>query len=71
MQQAPTIDWNAIDRVAMTLGVSYRARQKWRQRGTVPHKWRLPILQVTGGVIGAEHFAALDRRRERLQRTQA
>mgnify|MGYP003338422110 CR=1 len=71
MQQATAIDWNVVDQVAVTLGVSYRARQKWRQRGTIPYKWRLPILQLTGGVISAEHFAALDRRRERVQRTQA
>jgi hypothetical protein len=29
--------------IAGDLGVSVEARKKWRQRGCVPHRWRLPI----------------------------
>lgn len=71
LQQSTPIDWTVVDRIAATLGVSYRARQKWKQRATVPHRWRLPLIQATGGVISADDFVALDRRRERASRTTA
>lgn len=35
-----------INLLAAELGVSDEARKKWRQRGAVPHKWRLPILDL-------------------------
>jgi hypothetical protein len=31
--------------IARDLGVSAEARKKWRQRGCVPHRWRLPIMR--------------------------
>jgi hypothetical protein len=31
--------------IARDLGVSVEARKKWRQRGCVPHRWRLPIIR--------------------------
>jgi hypothetical protein len=31
-----SLDWDEIDRKAEALGVSYWARQKWKQRGAVP-----------------------------------
>ena len=37
---------DVIDELAASLGVSPEARKKWRQRGAVPHKWRLPILDL-------------------------
>jgi len=53
----------AIDQIGAELGVSDAARKKWPQRG-VPHKWRLPILQMAanrGLMIGADDFAAKQR----------
>ena len=39
--------WQEIDRLAKELGVSAVARKKWRQKGRgVPHRWRLPILEL-------------------------
>lgn len=37
-------DWKFIDRKARELGVADEARRKWRSRGHVPHRWRLPLL---------------------------
>jgi hypothetical protein len=38
-------DWNTIDRAAAALGVKQEARRKWRERGRVPYRWRIPIMQ--------------------------
>ncbi len=37
-----------IDNIAASLGVLPGARQRWRSRGHVPHRWRLPILTEAG-----------------------
>jgi len=37
-------DWDFINSLAKAQGVSAEARKKWRQRGSVPHRWRLPLL---------------------------
>lgn len=34
-----------IDKLAAARGVTVAARQKWRERGAVPHRWRIPLLQ--------------------------
>lgn len=34
-----------IDRLAAARGVTVAARQKWKERGGVPHRWRIPLLQ--------------------------
>jgi hypothetical protein len=34
-----------IDGIARDLGASAEARKKWRQRGCIPHRWRLPIIR--------------------------
>jgi hypothetical protein len=34
-----------IDQIAERLGVKDEARRKWRARGAVPHRWRLPIIE--------------------------
>lgn len=42
----PEMDTDAlIDGLARELGVTVVARKKWRQRG-VPHRWRLPIIEL-------------------------
>lgn len=61
------VDWCVVDRIGQDLGVSYRARQKWRQRKCVPHKYRLAIIQATGGVINAQQFAAMDSDRQQAK----
>ncbi|MFA6134700.1 MAG: hypothetical protein WC869_11860 [Phycisphaerae bacterium] len=33
-----------IDTLAAALGVQEWARRKWRQRGWVPHRWRLALI---------------------------
>lgn len=33
--------------IARELGVNPETIRKWRQRGGVPHRWRLPIIQFT------------------------
>lgn len=37
-----------IDQIAERLGVTDEARRKWRARGSVPHRWRFPILAEAG-----------------------
>jgi hypothetical protein len=32
--------------IARDLGVSAETLRKWRQRRTVPHHWRLPLLRA-------------------------
>ena len=35
---------DVVDVLASELGVLPETRKKWRFRGHVPHRWRLPIL---------------------------
>jgi hypothetical protein len=58
-----TSKWHHIDVIAERLGVKLGTRRKWRQRGSVPHRWRLPILQASGGVILADDFIVPPRRK--------
>ncbi len=37
--------YGAIERIAAHMGVQREARYKWRERGKVPGRWHLPILQ--------------------------
>jgi hypothetical protein len=37
--------WNAIERIALGLGVTQEALRKWRKRG-VPRFWRLDLLRA-------------------------
>ena len=38
--------WKIVLGIAEGLGVALEARRKWRQRGHVPYRWRLPILEI-------------------------
>lgn len=60
------LDWDLIDRLAETLQVEYWARRKWRQRGHIPYRWRLPLVAASRGSVSIKDFEALDRRRKRL-----
>jgi bifunctional DNA-binding transcriptional regulator/antitoxin component of YhaV-PrlF toxin-antitoxin module len=37
--------WGAVDRIAASLGVRADTRRKWRERGRVPGRWHLPIVE--------------------------
>jgi hypothetical protein len=50
------LDWDLVDQAAKALGVGKQARRKWRQRNSVPHKWRLPLIEETDGKITSETF---------------
>ncbi len=46
--------WTHVDAIASKLGVQYFARRKWRARGVVPHRWRIPLIQASAGSITAD-----------------
>lgn len=51
--------WKVIDRSAEELGVAPEARKKWRQRRSVPHRWRLAIMDLAaahGKVLSGADF---------------
>lgn len=53
--------WNFIEREAKSLGVTKHAIQKWRERGRVPHKYRLPLLARAASIgvaLSLEAFEA-------------
>jgi hypothetical protein len=47
------INWELIVETARALGVNEKNIEKWRQRKSVPHKWRLPIIKEAGLSIDA------------------
>jgi hypothetical protein len=51
-----TLDWDAIEKIARELGVRDRAFEKWKERKSVPHKWRLPIIRASGGHVSLDAF---------------
>ena len=54
-----------IDRAAEAIGVSRESRKKWRQRNHVPHRWRLPLITQTGGLLSVNDFVNHDKKRNR------
>lgn len=56
-----TTNWDLIEKLAQELGVTKHATAKWRQRNTVPHKWRLPIVLKSGGLIRWDDYRRMDR----------
>jgi hypothetical protein len=57
----PAIDWDIVERAALQLGVSQFAIDKWRQRQTIPHKWRPHLILATAGGITWKQFEMLDK----------
>ena len=51
-----TLDWDVIEAAARALGVTDKNLEKWKQRGGVPHKWRLPIIRYSDGAIPLDAF---------------
>ena len=48
-----------IERLASVLGVKDEARRKWRERGRVDYRWRLPLIEAaraTGQNLDAAAF---------------
>jgi len=50
------LNWKLIDEAAKELGVGFETRKSWRHRGSVPHKWRYPIVEYLGGEISMRDF---------------
>jgi len=48
-----SIKWEAVLPVAEKLGVGVWARIKWRQRGAIPPRWHLPLLEASNGTLTA------------------
>jgi len=38
--------YQIIERLAREIGASGPVRRKWRERRSVPHRWRLPLLEA-------------------------
>lgn len=57
------LDWELVERIAGELGVTPHACAKWRQRNSIPHKWRLSIVLKSGGLVRWDHFVKMDRAR--------
>jgi hypothetical protein len=45
------VEWATVLAIAARLGVSYAARMKWKERGSVPHKWRRAIILASDGAL--------------------
>ena len=56
MRSMTQLDWSLVKEAARSLGVREKALEKWWQRKSVPHKWRLPLIRKTKGKISAEAF---------------
>jgi hypothetical protein len=50
------LDWTVVEAAARSLGVTAVALKKWRQRGSVPHRWRLPIIRSSNGQLSLAAF---------------
>lgn len=44
-------NWPAVLAIAERLGVSYAARMKWKERGSIPHKWRRSVILASDGAL--------------------
>jgi hypothetical protein len=60
-------NWDMIDVAAKALGVRAETRQKWKQRGAVPHRWRMPIYEYTNKKVDVfeDDAILLSRRRKK------
>ena len=56
-----SIDWDLVERLAVKLGVSQYAINKWRSRQTVPHKWRPQLIFMSAGALTWADFENLDK----------
>ncbi len=62
------LDQAQLTVIATKLGVSTDAQRKWFERGLVPHRWRMPILQEAmkrGITADYSSLGELERNRKR------
>ena len=55
-QDVPMINFERINAIGERLGASYEARKKWRQRGHIPFRWRVAIVQASNGEFTLDDF---------------
>ena len=51
-----TLEWKVIEVTARKLGVGEKALEKWRERRSVPHKWRIAIIRASEGLVSIDDF---------------
>jgi len=54
-------DWKVLRRFALELGIAQKAIDKWRERRKIPHRWRIPLVRISGGIIPLSLFDALEK----------
>jgi len=54
------IDWGLIQEGAKMLGISANTLHQWKYRGSVPHRWRLPLVQL--GKVSPKAFVSSGRK---------
>lgn len=64
MTDDPTakVDWERVKEGASELGVPSNTFQQWKSRGVIPHRWRLPLIEL--GKVSAVAFKSSDKRRK-------
>ena len=50
-------EWALIEHLATQLGVKRDALRKWKERGRVPYRWQIPLVQASNGRITTEQFS--------------
>lgn len=55
--------WKVVRRYALELGIATKTIDKWRERRTVPYRWRIPLVRKSGGLIPLSLFDALEKER--------
>ena len=55
-----------IEAAALEAGASYWAVRKWYERGAVPMKWRVQIVEASGGAIALSDFHVFERGRREV-----
>ena len=43
---AAMMNWKTLKALGAELGVKDEAMRKWEERGSVPHRWRIPMINL-------------------------
>lgn len=54
---ALTEKWPLVETHAKALGVKDEALRKWQERGRVPYRWHLPLIETAAGKLVPADFA--------------
>jgi hypothetical protein len=54
------IDWELIQEGTRLLGIPLNTFHQWKYRGSVPHRWRLPLVQL--GKVNPKAFVSSGRK---------